>query len=94
MVDLGLTQNAMGGVAVFLASLVECIEALTIVLAVGTVRGWLWSLLGAACGGRLARAGSRSSGLTSSGDAIANAAKNVKIARPVIPRPLDRNVAQ
>jgi Ca2+/H+ antiporter, TMEM165/GDT1 family len=34
-------------VAAFLASLVECVEALTIVLAVGTTRGWRSSLLGA-----------------------------------------------
>src|SRR4029079_9543 len=51
-------------------------------------------VLGGMCGGRFASAGSRSSGLTSSGDATAIATKNVKIARPVIPRPLDRNVAQ
>lgn len=35
-------------VAAFLASLVECVEALTIVLAVGTTRGWRSALLGAA----------------------------------------------
>ena len=35
-------------VAAFLASLVECVEALTIVLAVGTTRGWRSVLLGAA----------------------------------------------
>jgi len=34
--------------AAFLASLVEFVEALTIVLAVGTVRGWRLALLGAA----------------------------------------------
>jgi uncharacterized membrane protein len=34
-------------IAAFLASLVECVEALTIVLAVGTTRGWRSSLLGA-----------------------------------------------
>lgn len=33
-------------VAAFLASTVECIEALTVVLAVGTVRGWRSALLG------------------------------------------------
>ena len=33
-------------VAAFLASLVECVEALTIVLAVGTTRGWRAALLG------------------------------------------------
>lgn len=32
--------------AAFLASLVEFVEALTIVLAVGTVRGWRLALLG------------------------------------------------
>ncbi len=34
--------------AAFLASLVECVEALTVVLAVGTVRGWRWALAGSA----------------------------------------------
>src|SRR5947199_321241 len=34
--------------ASFLASLVECVEALTVVLAVGTVRGWRSALAGAA----------------------------------------------
>jgi len=44
---------AHGGTAVvaaFLASLVEFVEALTIVLAVGTVRGWRSSLIGTAAG--------------------------------------------
>lgn len=44
---------AHGGTAVtaaFLASLVEFVEALTIVLAVGTVRGWRSSLIGTASG--------------------------------------------
>jgi len=36
--------------AAFLASLVEFVEALTIVLAVGTVRGWAPALLGAGAG--------------------------------------------
>src|SRR5881296_1486446 len=36
--------------AAFLGSLVECAEALTIVLAVGTVRGWRSALLGTAGG--------------------------------------------
>ena len=35
-------------VAAFLASLVECVEALTVVLAVGSVRGWRSALVGAA----------------------------------------------
>lgn len=34
-------------VASFLASMVECVEALTVVLAVGTVRGWRSALTGA-----------------------------------------------
>lgn len=34
-------------VAAFLASVVECVEALTIVLAVGTTRGWRSALIGA-----------------------------------------------
>jgi uncharacterized membrane protein len=37
-------------VAAFLASLVECVEALTVVLAVGSVRGWRSALAGAAAG--------------------------------------------
>lgn len=36
--------------AAFLASLVEFVEALTIVLAVGTVRGWRPALIGTFCG--------------------------------------------
>src|SRR5580692_9066683 len=35
-------------IAAFLASLVECVEALTVVLAVGSVRGWRSALAGAA----------------------------------------------
>jgi Ca2+/H+ antiporter, TMEM165/GDT1 family len=35
-------------VAAFLASLVECVEALTVVLAVGSVRGWRGALAGCA----------------------------------------------
>jgi uncharacterized membrane protein len=41
------------GLAAFLASFVEFVEALTIVLAVGTVRGWRPALAGAAAGGLL-----------------------------------------
>ena len=33
--------------ASFSASFVECVEALTVVLAVGSVRGWRWALIGA-----------------------------------------------
>lgn len=36
--------------AAFLGSLVECVEAVTIVLAVGTVRGWGSALVGTAGG--------------------------------------------
>ncbi|MFK2877635.1 COG4280 domain-containing protein [Rhodanobacter hydrolyticus] len=36
--------------AAFLASLVECVEALTVVLAVGAVRGWRSALAGSASG--------------------------------------------
>jgi len=36
--------------AAFLGSMVECVEALTIVLAVGTVRGWRSAILGMASG--------------------------------------------
>src|SRR2546429_2412576 len=42
--------------AAFLGSLVECVEAVTIVLAVGTVRGWRSALLGTAGGRRGPRA--------------------------------------
>src|SRR5258707_969775 len=38
--------------AAFLGSLVECVEALTIVLAVGTARGWRSALVGTAGAGR------------------------------------------
>ncbi len=45
-----LKRRALGTtlVAAFLASLVECVEALTVVLAVGSVRGWPSALAGAA----------------------------------------------
>src|SRR5580693_8620638 len=42
--DLGL------GLAVFLACAVEAVEALTIVLAIGTTRGWRSALWGVAAG--------------------------------------------
>jgi Ca2+/H+ antiporter, TMEM165/GDT1 family len=38
--DIGWTHAAPSILAAFFASLVECAEALTIVLAVGSVRGW------------------------------------------------------
>jgi uncharacterized membrane protein len=53
MLDLGHFNIAHMGPAVaasFLASLVEFVEALTIVLAVGMVRGWRPALLGTAAG--------------------------------------------
>jgi uncharacterized membrane protein len=51
MWDPGAWQSAAPAVsAAFLASLVEAIEALTIVLAVATVRGWRPAALGAAAG--------------------------------------------
>jgi uncharacterized membrane protein len=40
-------------VATFLASLVEFVEALTIVLAVGVTRGWRWALIGTGAGALL-----------------------------------------
>jgi uncharacterized membrane protein len=51
--SLGLPQMAATRVgttlvAAFLASMVECVEALTVVLAVGSVRGWPSALAGAA----------------------------------------------
>jgi uncharacterized membrane protein len=50
MVELaaaGWTRVGTTVVAAFLASLVECVEALTVVLAVGSVRGWKSALAGA-----------------------------------------------
>jgi Ca2+/H+ antiporter, TMEM165/GDT1 family len=46
----GLIQNAAAVGAAFSASLVECVEALTIVLAVSSVSGWRSGLLGASGG--------------------------------------------
>jgi uncharacterized membrane protein len=46
--DIEATRMGTTLVASFLASLVECVEALTVVLAVGSVRGWRSALLGAA----------------------------------------------
>ena len=42
------THSGSTALAAFLASLVEAIEALTVILAVGTMRGWRDALLGAA----------------------------------------------
>jgi Ca2+/H+ antiporter, TMEM165/GDT1 family len=50
MLEPGLIQNAAAVGTAFAASLVECVEALTIVLAVSSVSGWRSGLLGAACG--------------------------------------------
>jgi uncharacterized membrane protein len=44
--DLGWAHAASSILAAFFASLVECVEALTIVLAVGTARGWRSALCG------------------------------------------------
>jgi uncharacterized membrane protein len=49
-VTITLTQFAPAMTAAFLASLVEAVEALTIVLAVATVRGWRPAGLGALAG--------------------------------------------
>jgi uncharacterized membrane protein len=43
-------QIAPAAGAAFLASAIECVEAATIVLAVGTVRGWRFALAGAGLG--------------------------------------------
>jgi Ca2+/H+ antiporter, TMEM165/GDT1 family len=50
MLEPGLIQNAAAIGTAFVASLVECVEALTIVLAVSSVSGWRSGLIGAGCG--------------------------------------------
>jgi uncharacterized membrane protein len=50
ILPLGWSHAGTPMLAAFLASLVEFVEALTIVLAVGTVRGWRPALSGAALG--------------------------------------------
>jgi uncharacterized membrane protein len=45
---IGWAHMGTSIVASFLASLVECVEALTVILAVGSVRGWRSALIGAA----------------------------------------------
>jgi Ca2+/H+ antiporter, TMEM165/GDT1 family len=45
---IGWAHTGTSVVASFLASLVECVEALTVVLAVGSVRGWRSALIGSA----------------------------------------------
>jgi Ca2+/H+ antiporter, TMEM165/GDT1 family len=47
LIHTGATRLGTTVVAAFLASLVECVEALTVVLAVGSVRGWRSALAGA-----------------------------------------------
>jgi uncharacterized membrane protein len=46
--DTGWAHISTSVIASFLASLVECVEALTVVLAVGSVRGWRSTLIGSA----------------------------------------------
>jgi len=46
--DIGWAHTGTSIAASFLASLVECVEALTVVLAVGSVRGWRSALIGSA----------------------------------------------
>lgn len=46
--DIGWAHAGTSIAASFLASLVECVEALTVVLAVGSVRGWRSALIGSA----------------------------------------------
>lgn len=46
--SVGWAHISTSVTASFLASLVECVEALTVVLAVGTVRGWHSALVGTA----------------------------------------------
>src|SRR5665213_708085 len=45
---IGWAHTGTSIIASFLASLVECVEALTVILAVGSVRGWRSALHGAA----------------------------------------------
>jgi uncharacterized membrane protein len=45
---IGWAHTGTSVVASFLASLVECVEALTVVLAIGSVRGWRSALIGSA----------------------------------------------
>lgn len=46
--EIGWAHTGTSIIASFLASLVECVEALTVILAVGSVRGWRSALFGAA----------------------------------------------
>lgn len=50
---IGFAHSGPAFLAAFLASLVECVEALTIVLAVGAVRGWRPALIGTGLAGVL-----------------------------------------
>ena len=60
MIDL--TSLGPTVLASFLTSTLEFVEALTIVLAVGVVRGWRSAPLGAAAGGALLTASTRGQG--------------------------------
>ena len=46
--SIGWAHAGPAILASFLASLVECVEALTVILAVGSVRGWRGALSGSA----------------------------------------------
>lgn len=46
--DIGWAHTGTSVIASFLASLVECVEALTVILAVGSVRGWRSAIAGSA----------------------------------------------
>src|ERR1700723_1863084 len=46
--NLGWAHTGTSVLTSFLASLVECVEALTVVLAVGSMRGWRAALSGSA----------------------------------------------
>ena len=48
MLNIGWAHAGPSILAAFLASLVEFVEALTVVLAIGSVRGWRDALLGSA----------------------------------------------
>jgi uncharacterized membrane protein len=50
MFEIAWTHAGASALAAFLASVVECVEALTVVLAVGAVRGWKSALTGAGLG--------------------------------------------
>ena len=51
MLNIHWAHSGPSFVASFLACLVECVEALTVVLAVGSVRSWSGALSGSAAAG-------------------------------------------